>query len=965
MVDAGPLAAMQHIAPQFTGQQQMVTTHQPGTTETLTDPTSTLTNMQAHAIERPDLHKGVKALEGVLISLDEYRELKGKLAKCEKKLAKGLNEMGKAKAFEEVPSKTLQAASDIFDARMDVSCKQAKLIQKEYEALNDHCAKYFKRIAKEEKTFDDQLETLDSKIKKAHASHDKNAKKGGRSAIESHDKFIQSIQALTAEATRLKASHSSSVGTKTFLTSLMVASAMGGLADAEYKALCESVRKSGQHVGKLNEWLNFTINDAMAKSQPIDLNDDGSGLAQRIAAKEAEIREELRRREQARLKQLEDEHAMLKLQQMGWTPPTKQSESAQALGPASPSQRTGAASPSAERPATSMTDLPKLDSNGNLVEAGKQAQPSPPSPADLMGKANSGSHKPSEPDAAKAGTVQPPISPSPQHRSFHHQQSSSVDEGTVIIKDAVPEKKDTAGPANDLHPLREESKETSTPAPSSDESNVSLGVSSGMSLSASNSSATSKGSEDSSHLFPESKSAGPLTPIEEKADDVIVRGVDDGHEGFLGGDNVVGEASDHDDASAKRSSTVQFGPHYADRPAERSKSTDADQASKGNPASRTPDSPQRRREEQEARASLWERERERERQVELERRLAEAESRLRVLDRNNSSARQVSTGGGYGDGYERSTVRGGVAQSLPRYTEPTQNFNRPSGTSRRDDEIPASRYEPDRYAPAVGGSRLSGPSVTRSLSTDSERSFVARMKAMYQAEKGDKTQQHEQTGRRRSPADQEVVPTSPRRVSELANVYSSGRNTGYAGQRDGRTSQNGHYDASTTPLPSRARYDSAPSQRRPSSAADRHKADEFGRQESREAMRRTNEPPHASSCGCWNCSARHYRAADGQTPTSGASISMATTKAGVVPPHPPPRHPNASTNTNNAHVQPHPPPNYRRQTMQVPPSDTGYDKAQAGGRGLAAPDHVLYARRSFEDEPGRRVVFAKEHGTIR
>ncbi|PWN34183.1 uncharacterized protein FA14DRAFT_70132 [Meira miltonrushii] len=956
-VGASPMAAVQHIAPQYTGQTVLstgtMTTVQPGTVPILSDSNASATNMQSHAIERNDLHKSVKALEGILISLDEYRDLRTKLAKCEKKLSKGLNEMAKVKAIEEVPSQTLQAASDLFDARMEVSSKQAKIVQKEYDALNDQCAKYFKRIAKEERTHDEQLESLDSKIKKTQASYDKSAKKGGKLAIESHDKFIANMQSLTADMAKLKTSHSSSVGTKTFSTSLLVAATLGGLADTEYKGVCEIVRRSGQHIGKLNEWLNFTTNEAIAKAQPIDLGDDGSGIAQRIAIKEAEIREEIRRQEQIRLRQLEDEHAMLKLQQLGWTPPTNMTEE-------SPTKAASEAKEKDGKSTVTMANLPRLDSNGNLVDAQKSKKPSEPNVAE-----SASNNKASE--AKRMSSVR-----SNTYES-HHLQGSSMAEGTVIIRDAEPEKKDDDEAPTRMQTVKEESgsineNEANCPPSPNESSDVPSSLSSNMSASISTV-ATSKGtSEDSNALLPDSKSAGPLTPIDEKPDDVIVRGVDD----KAGNEWRTNEKEENNLAKEQNEYIKRVtSPTNADQNREKNESTMAGIGTRfatQKNADGNKESSERREEQASSRSSVWERERDRERQMELERRLVEAENRLRMMDRPDSYSTATRQSPYDQHHYYRDAAESSRANARPRYSEPVpKSSSSASRPIRLEEEIPASRYEPDRYTPAVGGSRIEGPSVTRSLSTDSERSFVARMKALYQADK----MQPQDTRRR----DNIPTPTSPRRIPEIAHAYSSNttRNGTITASSSNppRGSAYGHYDSATAPSSkSRARYDSAPTQIRSGGSVD-----EFGRQDynnqssntSRSRPTTSNEPPHASSCGCWNCSARHYRTSD---TTIGASVSMATTKAGILPPQPPPRHPEAISQGRDNGYNANPPPNYRRQTMQVPPSGNAYASntvrsVSGTPNHLMRPEQSLQARRSFEDDHSRHVNFTREHGIVR
>ncbi len=53
--------------------------------------------------ERAELHKSLKSIEALLVSLDEYRDLAARLAKAEKKVAKAAAEVAKGKMTREVP----------------------------------------------------------------------------------------------------------------------------------------------------------------------------------------------------------------------------------------------------------------------------------------------------------------------------------------------------------------------------------------------------------------------------------------------------------------------------------------------------------------------------------------------------------------------------------------------------------------------------------------------------------------------------------------------------------------------------------------------------------------------------------------------------------------------------------------------------------------------------------------------
>ena len=89
-----------------------------------------ISSAEVHLVERPDLHKSLKALESLLVNLDEYRDLSARLAKVEKKLAKSASELERTKVVLDTPAQTLQLTSAMFEGFADVSSRHAKHVQK-------------------------------------------------------------------------------------------------------------------------------------------------------------------------------------------------------------------------------------------------------------------------------------------------------------------------------------------------------------------------------------------------------------------------------------------------------------------------------------------------------------------------------------------------------------------------------------------------------------------------------------------------------------------------------------------------------------------------------------------------------------------------------------------------------------------------------------------------------------------
>lgn len=944
---------------------------QAGTQPLIPDPASSQTNLQAHSVERTELYKGLKAFESVLVSLDEHRDLKTRLSKCEKKLAKSAMELGKAKAIEEVPSQTLMAACDIFDSVQEVASKHAKLAQKEYESLNEHCAKFFKRVAKEERAYDEQLEALESKVKKAHASHEKMAKKGmrGTYAVEAHDKYINSVQALTADIQKLKTAHSASVGTKTYVASLLTASTLGGLADAEFKTQCERVRKAGPHIGKLNEWLNFATSEAMANVKPPDLNEEAMGWAQVLAAKEAEVREEQRRTDEARLAELERLHAEWKAHADNVATAAKEEEGRRDKAPA----ETASSNSANDKPTSiSLASLPRLDSEGRVITDPAPTQSSKKagiaaSAADADSATDTSSDKARDLiDTEKENAESGPTAPAPaeqkkgafrtttqatfrsiKHKSGtmkeeqekHLRRVSSADEGTVIIRDAGDESNDRETEVSNAKPT--EANKPCDNAESVSDATPRLVASA----------PTSKASDDSRALSrTNSRSPGPLTPRDDEGDAPVAIRESKQPLPFSHGLESHSEER-HTDSVLREHVNEKYVEHKkADRYVDRSIAGEIGEMTKAEPLrTRSPVSTDEynRRNTYSRERSLWERERERQRQTEreeeLERRLAHAEARLRKADENTAFQTEA---------YDQRVRVYGESQPnqiRSRHSEPA----RPSGSAlpqpQHTFETSRRRYDGSQnYEPTVGNSRVSAQGVTRTLSTDSERSFVARMRERYQAEKQDVAslpRPHRTEYRASSNVAHDYASASMPRHIDVANARSRHDSEPAKGYR--QTNSDGTDGYATQALSPQQTQEPRSSQTRPTK--------DIG-------YMPPPQPPHAPSCGCWNCSARHYRTAEhGQSSTSGASIGMTKSRPTGAPPAPPPRHPTATATTaasvgsggqSKSHKAP---PNNRRQSMPV-----DYHPSSSSPSLSTEPNlHPPTMSRSFEtreEEYGRRSV---------
>ncbi|PWN51267.1 hypothetical protein IE53DRAFT_57362 [Violaceomyces palustris] len=850
------------------------------------------------SIERNELHKSLKAMETLLVNLDEYRDLTAKIAKVEKKIAKSATELEKSKAIKEAPSKTFQISAAVFESLNDVSSKHAKSIQREYEALNEICAKYFKRVAKEERAHDDLVESLDQKIKKANLTHEKNVKKQGQKAIESHDKYIATVSTLTSDISKAKMSHAQSMGVKSHATCLVAASTVGGMADTEFRRHCESVRKVGVHVGKLNEWLSFTMSDAMPSLQPADLSGVEEGHAEVLANIEAHAEALAAAKAESLAKAQEDVMAALRAQQMGWIPPEQQQTrmvvmSSVGVTEASPlddgldgkglREQTSSLDPVNEALVVRKTtpsmgeDKRELESSraeeagsepvgaASLAESSTSTQfhsaPQPTARVTPKGARSLGSSMASsiKMDRAPSASTMKSMAVNAENwenqrpdeaRTENHtetdsrprnRRNSSTAEGTVVDRLALPREDSEAAPPPSLtHSDSRVSSEESAPTnamakelrqPQTPDDTVAIdGLDAAQSsrLSAAmvdahayenpskpNLSSSSFNANGSDWIEPQDRQVNDPTP-ERMSDRYDDHDDHHNHSGLSLSPNKVGGGLSHSPEPFHRSVTKAEAEGGGGR---------------GGQAG--------------GKLSLWEREREREREAERERELVkklEDEQKARTHQQAYENYAPPMFDSAY-DGTlnedldEKHRGNEGIG-SYARRSVPVHSMRPPQQQQLRQpnqkyEESPSDfreAYDPDRYAPAVGNSRLSSVSVNRSLSTDttaSERSFVARMKARYQAEKEAEVKYHSsdlknsRSSRRVTMAGYDTISPTPsdfpvlsssRRVSDMASRYSGQSQTSTisatTNERAWYATSNGRRDAlPTAPSPPSGRYE--------------------------------------------------------------------------------------------------------------------------------------------------------------
>ncbi|KIY44064.1 hypothetical protein FISHEDRAFT_77975 [Fistulina hepatica ATCC 64428] len=204
--------------------------------------------------ERVDIHKSCKSIESLLVVFNDYCETLGTLALLQKKLSKALRSTAALKVTGEISGNALSASATIFEVAAEVDSKLSKFADKEYTIISTEVKKWFKKLAKDERTHDDRIATANTKVAHAGQTYEKKTKKSGRDATEEQTRYINLINSLGTEIAQEKYKHMSEVTQRHIATTYSVAASLARVADAEWLRTCEGLRRAAPIVGRLGEW---------------------------------------------------------------------------------------------------------------------------------------------------------------------------------------------------------------------------------------------------------------------------------------------------------------------------------------------------------------------------------------------------------------------------------------------------------------------------------------------------------------------------------------------------------------------------------------------------------------------------------------------------------------------------------------------------------------------------------------
>ncbi|GAA6013718.1 hypothetical protein JCM11491_005069 [Sporobolomyces phaffii] len=222
------------------------------------------------AIDRTTLHKTLSLLSALLVALDDLRSASLAHSKAHKRVGKAIKDLGVSawgdKALKEsrdpVLAEALLASAAMYDTLGDVDLKLAKVVQSEYESVNDHASRSFKKTAKEEKTYEESLGALDAKVSKATVSYNKHASKPAHSPhaltsaqfdtlTSSHSNYVETLQNLQVQATELQRAYGEQIAARRETVGREVARCLTGLAEKSWRNRVEATRKGGETIGRI------------------------------------------------------------------------------------------------------------------------------------------------------------------------------------------------------------------------------------------------------------------------------------------------------------------------------------------------------------------------------------------------------------------------------------------------------------------------------------------------------------------------------------------------------------------------------------------------------------------------------------------------------------------------------------------------------------------------------------------
>ena len=140
-----------------------------------------------------------------------------------------------------------------------------------YDCANELAGKAFKKIAREERDHEEQLESLNAKILRANAAYEKHVRslagnataKRGRLSLDAHEataaheRHINAVSGPTRDISLAKANHGVLMAARRDGIARDAALTVTALAESEWRRACEVTKRAGAEIGNVVGFANF------------------------------------------------------------------------------------------------------------------------------------------------------------------------------------------------------------------------------------------------------------------------------------------------------------------------------------------------------------------------------------------------------------------------------------------------------------------------------------------------------------------------------------------------------------------------------------------------------------------------------------------------------------------------------------------------------------------------------------
>lgn len=225
-------------------------------------------------IDRATLHKSLESLSNLVAALDQLHHASRAHNKAHKLFSKCLRDL--ATTTKTPAADALSASATMFDTLAQVDMKLAKVVATEYEQLNDVVHKYFKLTARDEKQYDDHMQTIDRKLSRANVEYQK-LHQSSPLLFSKHAKYVDTVQQLQTESSRLTREYAVAITTAREQIATRVARSSVELARHEWRHRVDSVKKSSTpnvlgHLSDKGLWVEHGMADVVKAAAAF--NDD-------------------------------------------------------------------------------------------------------------------------------------------------------------------------------------------------------------------------------------------------------------------------------------------------------------------------------------------------------------------------------------------------------------------------------------------------------------------------------------------------------------------------------------------------------------------------------------------------------------------------------------------------------------------------------------------------------------------